>query len=148
MVSMMFFANVNLALIGCATIIVVGYSSLKFTKKLKQLDSQILNTRDIEHKEFSEMYNKNKLTYLFNLQEDNIEITNKLFDKELKLRRKYIFIHHFMSPVSLILEALGIYAILYYALNINLNISLGSIYLVLFYVKQCKSPLTEMFDHC
>lgn len=146
MVIMMFFANVNLALIGCVTIVIVGYSSLKFTKKLKQLDSQILDTRDIEHKEFSEMYNKNKLTYLFGLQEDNINTTNKLFDKELKFRRKYIFIHHFMYPASLILEALGIYAILYYALNINLNISLGSIYLVLFYVKQCRSPLSEMFD--
>ncbi len=146
MVIMMFFANVNLALIGCTTIVIVGYSSLIFTKKLKHLDNKVLDTRDIEHKEFSEMYNKNKLTYLFGLQNDNINATNKLFDKELKFRKRYIFIHHFMYPASLILEALGIYAILYYALNINLNVSLGSIYLVLFYVKQCRSPLSEMFD--
>ena len=106
MVIMMFFANVNLALIGCVTIVIVGYSSLKFTKKLKQLDSNILDTRDIEHREFSEMYNKNKLTYLFGLQQDNINIINKLFDKELKFRKKYIFIHHFMYPASLILEAI------------------------------------------
>ena len=106
MVVMMFLTNVNLAFIGCITIIIVGYSSLKFTKKLKQLDSKILDIRDIEHKEFSEMYNKNKLTYLFELQEDNINEANKLFDKELKLRKKYIFVHHFMYPVSLILEAI------------------------------------------
>lgn len=106
MVGMMFLTNVNLAWIGCATIIIVGYSSLKFTKKLKQIDSKVLDTRDIEHREFSEMYNKNKLTYLFGLQEDNINETNKLFDKELKLRKKYIFVHHFVYPVSLILEAI------------------------------------------
>lgn len=35
---------------------------------------------------------------------------------------------------------------MYYALNINLGISLGDIYLVLFYVKQCRSPLSHIFD--
>ena len=40
----------------------------------------------------------------------------------------------------------GIYAILYYALNINVSISLGSIYLVLYYVKQCRTPINQMFD--
>ncbi len=146
MVIMMFFANINLAFIGCLTIAIVGYSSLSFTRKLKHLDNNVLDVRDLENREFSEMYNKNKLTYLFELQKSNINTTNKLFDKELKFRKKYIFIHHFMYPVSLIIEAIGIYAILYYALNINLSISLGSIYLVLFYVKQCRSPLSQMFD--
>ena len=33
---------------------------------------------------------------------------------------------------------------MYYALNINSAISLGSIYLVLYYIKECKSPLSEI----
>lgn len=146
MVVMMFFADINLAVIGCITVIIVAFSSLKFTKKLKRLDDGILQKRDEENREFSEMYNKNKLTYLYKMQKDNIKTTSKLLDEELKTRRKYIFIHHFMYPVALILESLGIYAILYYALNINTNISLGNIYLVLFYVKECRTPLSQMFD--
>lgn len=146
MLVMMFFANIELGLIGCVTIIITGYASLKFTKKLKSLDDKILQKRDEENREFSEMYNKNKLTYLYKMQNDNIKATSKLLDEELKIRRKYIFVHHFMYPVAIILEALGIYAILYYALNINLNISIGSIYLVLFYVKECRTPLNQLFD--
>lgn len=69
-----------------------------------------------------------------------------LLQDELKLRKKYIFTESFVFPLELLLEAIGIYVILYYALKINTNISLGSIYLVLFYVKQCRSPLTEIFD--
>ncbi|MCI8397325.1 MAG: ABC transporter ATP-binding protein [Clostridia bacterium] len=33
-----------------------------------------------------------------------------------------------------------------YALNINTSIQVGDIYLVLFYIKQCRSPLSEIFD--
>lgn len=93
------------------------------------------------------MYNKSKLTYLFGLQKNNINKTSKLLDEELKYRKKYIFTESFIYPLELVLEAIGIYAILYYALKINIDISLGSIYLVLFYVKQCRSPLSEMFDY-
>ena len=42
------------------------------------------------------------------------------------------------------IQAIGIYAIIYYALNIDVSISLGSIYLVLYYTKECKSPLEEI----
>ncbi len=146
MVLMMFFADINLALIGCIAVIVVAFSSFKFTRKLKFLDNKLLGKRDEENKEFSEMYNKSKLTYLYKMQKQNIRTVNKLFDEELKIRKRYIFVHHFMYPVALILEALGIYAILYYALNIGTNISLGNIYLVLFYLKECRNPLSEMFD--
>lgn len=106
MLIMMFAANVNLALIGLATIVIVAYSSIKFTKKLGEIEDRTLDKRDEENKEFSEMYNKNKLTYLFRLQEDNIRRSNRLFDEELKSRRKYIFVHHFVYPISLILEAI------------------------------------------
>ena len=42
------------------------------------------------------------------------------------------------------IQAIGIYIIIYYALNMNVAISLGSIYLVLYYTKECKSPLEEI----
>lgn len=106
MVVMMFFTNINLAIIGCATVIVVACVCLKFTKKIKTLDNKILEERDKENKEFSEMYNKNKLTYLFGLQKKNVESVNELFDKELNLRKKYIFTENFIIPITLILESI------------------------------------------
>ena len=146
MIIMMFVANVNLALIGAATIFLITIVVFKSTKILGSIDNQILKKRDKENKEFSEMYNKHKLSYLFNLQDTNKETINKLFDSELKLRKKYITIHHFPYWIITIIQSIGIYAIMYYALNINLSISLGSIYLILFYTKQCKSPLEEIFN--
>lgn len=146
MILMMYFANINLAIIGTITICLVAISSFSFTKILKNLDNQLLNKRDKENKEFSEMYNKNKLTYLFKLQENNYKTTSKILDEELKIRKKYIFVHHFMFPVSLFLQAVGIYFILYYSLKLNTTISYGSIYLVIYYIRQCTSPLNELFD--
>lgn len=67
-----------------------------------------------------------------------------LFYSELKTRRRYIFIHHFPYWIIAMIQAIGIYAIMYYALNINVGISLGSIYLVLYYTKECKTPLEEI----
>ena len=49
-----------------------------------------------------------------------------------------------MYWITAIAQALGIYAIMYYALNINVSISVGSIYLVTFYIKECQSPLNEI----
>ena len=106
MIVMMFSANINLAIIGCATIAVIGVSSFKFTKKLKDLDNKVLGKRDEENKEFSEIYNKNKLTYLFQLQKKNTKRTNQLLEEELRYRRKYIFVHTFMYPATLLLEAI------------------------------------------
>ena len=106
MVVMIFIANVDLALIGAASILLVGITSFYFTKKLKKLDNKILDKRDIENREFSEMYNKYKLTYLFNLQEANIKRTNSLFEDELKYRKKYIFLHTISYPAILVLEAI------------------------------------------
>ena len=144
MIIMMFVANINLAVIGAITIGLTSVIVYKFTKVLGRLDNEILKKRDKEHKEFSELYNKNKLTYLFKLQKKNINKVNELFSSELKLRRKYIFIHNFPYWLITMLQAIGIYAIIYYALNFNVAISLGSIYLVLYYTKECKSPLEEI----
>lgn len=144
MLIMMFVANVNLAMIGGITVLIISVIVYKFTKVLGNLDNEILKKRDIEHKEFSELYNKNKLTYLFKLQNKNLSKMNDLFYSELKIRKKYIFTHHFPYWIITMVQALGIYIIIYYALNIHIDISLGSIYLVLYYTKECKTPLEEI----
>lgn len=144
MIVMMFVANINLAIIGGITVLLISIIVYKFTKILGKLDNEILKKRDKEHKEFSELYNKSKLTYLFKLQNKNINKMNDLFYSELKIRKKYIFIHHFPYWIITMIQAIGIYAIIYYALNINVAISLGSIYLVLYYTKECKTPLEEI----
>ncbi len=144
MIVMMFVANINLAIIGGITIFLISVIVYKFTKILGKLDNEILKKRDKEHKEFSELYNKSKLTYLFKLQNKNINKMNDLFYSELKIRKKYIFIHHFPYWIIAMIQAIGIYAIIYYALNINVAISLGSIYLILYYTKECKTPLEEI----
>lgn len=69
MVIMMFFADISLAWIGFATICAIGLSTMKFTNVLGKLNRKILKRRDIENREFSEFYNKSKLTYLYELQE-------------------------------------------------------------------------------
>lgn len=84
------------------------------------------------------------MTYLYQLQEKNIKKSNDLFDEELKPRKKYIFVHSFTYWALILLEALGIYSVLYYALNMDISISIGSIYLILFYIKECRGPLNEI----
>ena len=90
---MMFVANINLAVIGAITICIISLIVYKFTKILGNLDNEILKKRDRENKEFSEIYNKNKLTYLFKLQNKNINKMNDLFYSELKIRKNiYLYI--------------------------------------------------------
>ena len=144
MVIMMYAANINLAIIGSVSIIVIAIIVYKTTKVLGKIDNEILKNRDIQNKEYSEIYNKSKLTYLFKLQNKNIEKMDNLLDKELKNRVKYGVIHHFPYWMITMIQTIGIYAIIYYALNIETAISLGSIYLVLYYVKECKSPIEEI----
>lgn len=146
MVIMMFFADISLAWIGFATICAIGIVTMKFTQILGSLNRKILKRRDIENKEFSEFYHKNKLTYLYQLQKRNIKKSDYLFSEELKVRKKYIFVHSFTYWALTIIEAIGIYSVLYYALNINISISIGSLYLILFYIKECRSPLNEICD--
>ncbi len=144
MVIMMFFANIQLAWIGLATICLIGMSTMKFTNVLGNIRKKFLKKRDLLNREFSEIYNKSKLTYLYQIQEKNIEKTDGLFNQELRFRKRYIFVHHFTYWVLTLLEAVGIYSVLYYALNINLSISVGSVYLILFYIKECRGPLNEI----
>lgn len=145
MIIMMFIANVKLAMIGFATIFLIALVAFETSKLSGKLSNEILKKRDKQNREFSELYNKSKLTYLYKLQKDNIQKTNKLFNEELNVRRKNIFLRHFPYWILDIIQAIGIYVIIYYALNIDISISLGSIYLVLYYIKECKSPLRSIF---
>jgi len=78
MIVMMFVANINLAIIGAITVIIISIIVYKFTKILGNIDNEILKKRDKENKEYSELYNKSKLTYLFKLQNININKMNEL----------------------------------------------------------------------
>ena len=85
MIIMMFVADINVAVIGAFIVVLISSIVYKFTKILGKLDNEILEKRDLEHKEFSELYNKNKLTYLFKLQNKNIYKTGELIiDDDLK----------------------------------------------------------------
>lgn len=61
-------------------------------------------------------------------------------------RYKYITVNSFLWPASVLLQAVGIYVIIYYVLNIETSISLGTVYIFLYYIKQAFTPLKEMFD--
>ena len=115
-------------------------------KKLKQIQKQTVKKRDLQNKEYSETYNKSKLTKFFSLEDKNIDKVNKLLKEELKLRYKHIWIDSLPWPISVLVEAITMYAILYYVLNIDSGISLGTVYIFLYYIRQCFSPLKELFN--
>ena len=136
----MFIINTKLAFIG--TIITIVF----IIKKLKQIQKQTVKKRDLQNKEYSETYNKSKLTKFFSLEDKNIDKVNKLLKEELKLRYKHIWIDSLPWPISVLVEAITMYAILYYVLNIDSGISLGTVYIFLYYIRQCFSPLKELFN--
>ena len=147
MVTFMFLADIHLAVIGCIAMIITATISYLCTHQIAKIHKEILNKRDKENRLYSEMYNKNKLTYLFGLQKNTARKINKTLEEELVYRKRFIFINNFMYPLSVIIQALAIYFILQYTLNMHsFIISLGSIYLVINYIKECRTPLTEIFD--
>ena len=146
MVIFMFLADVKLAIIGCIAMIITAIISYMFIHQTAKANRGILNKRDKENRQYSEMYNKNKLTYLFGLQKNTEKKIHKTLDEEYIYRKKFIFIESFIYPFSITIQALAIYFILQYVFNINSFISLGSIYLVINYIKDCRSPLTEIFE--
>ena len=146
MLIFIFLADIKLAIIGCMAMIIAAVISYIFTHQVAKANKQILNKRDKENRQYSEMYNKNKLTYLFKLQKNTAKKINKTLDEELFYRKKFIFIESFTYPLSTTIQALAIYFILQYTLNINSFISLGSIYLVINYIKDCREPLNEIFE--
>lgn len=146
MVIFMFLADVKLAIIGCIAMIITAIISFMFIHQTAKANRGILNKRDKENRQYSEMYNKNKLTYLFGLQKNTEKKIHKTLDEEYTYRKKFIFIESFIYPLSITIQALAIYFILQYVFNINSFISLGSIYLVINYIKDCRAPLTEIFE--
>lgn len=145
MVIFMFFADKKIAIIGSIAILLNALVSYIFTHKVATCNKKILDKRDNENKQFSEMYNKNKLTFLFGLQKNNESKLCKTLDEELVSRKQYIFYESFIYPLAVTIQALAIYIILIYVFNINITISLGSIYLVINYIQHCRSPLNEIF---
>ncbi len=142
----MFIINTKLAFIGTIITIVFAINESLIIKKLKQIQKQTVKKRDLQNKEYSETYNKSKLTKFFSLEDKNIDKVNKLLKEELKLRYKHIWIDSLPWPISVLVEAITMYAILYYVLNINSEISLGTVYIFLYYIRQCFSPLKELFN--
>lgn len=142
----MFIINTKLAFIGTIITIVFAINQYLIIKKLKQIQKQTVKKRDLQNKEYSETYNKSKLTKFFSLEDKNIDKVNKLLKEELKLRYKHIWIDSLPWPISVLVEAITMYAILYYVLNIDSGISLGTVYIFLYYIRQCFSPLKELFN--
>ncbi len=145
MVIFMFVVDVKLALIGSVAIILTMFISCFFTNQVAKANQMILNKRDKENKQFSEMYNKHKLTYLFGLQNKNIETIHTTMDEEYGYRKKYIWMESFIYPLVITVQALTIWGILKYALHSQIMIPLGSIYLVINYIQKCRVPLNEIF---
>lgn len=145
MVIFMFFADIKLAIIGSIAILLNAVVSYIFTHKVAICNKIILDKRDNENRQFSEMYNKNKLTFLFGLQKKNENKICKTLDEELIYRKKYIFDESFIYPLAVTIQAIAIYLILVYVFNINIGVSLGSIYLVINYIQNCRTPLNEIF---
>ena len=142
----MFIINTKLAFIGTIITIVFAINESLIIKKLKQIQKQTVKKRDLQNKEYSETYNKSKLTKFFSLEDKNIDKVNKLLKEELKLRYKHIWIDSLPWPISVLVEAITMYAILYYVLNIDSGISLGTVYIFLYYIRQWFSPLKELFN--
>lgn len=145
MVIFMFFADIKLAIIGSVAILLNAMVSYIFTHQVANCNKIILDKRDKENKQFSEMYNKNKLTFLYGLQKKNKDKIWQTLDEELVYRKKWIFDESFIYPLAITIQAIAIYLILIYVFHINNTISLGSIYLVINYIQNCRTPLNEIF---
>lgn len=145
MVAFMFFADTKVAIIGSTAILLNAVVSYIFTNQVAKANKGILSKRDKANRQYSEMYNKSKLTYLFSLQNRNKTSIYKTLDEELTYRKRVIFVESFIYPLAITIQAIAIYIILIYVFNINMTVSLGSIYLVINYIQNCRSPLNEIF---
>lgn len=142
----MFVINIKLAFVGTIITIIFAVSQFFIIRKLKNIQKETVKKRDLQSKEYSETYNKSKLIKFFTLEDKNINKVNNLLMEELKLRYKHIFTDSFPWPISVLIEATAIYAVLYYVLNIESGISLGTVYIFLYYIRQCFSPVKELFN--
>ena len=146
MIIAMILIDIRLSIIGIGSILILSIYSFFIIRKLQKLQKITTLKRDLENQQYSESYNKSKLTKFFSLEEKNVKKVNKLLDEELENRYKYININSFLWPITVFIESVGIYAIIYYVLNIEITISLGTVYIFLYYIKQCFTPIKEIFD--
>ncbi len=138
--------DINLAIISAVIMGLMGIVSYLFIKNLNILDDKILEKRDKQTKAYSELHNNNKVLYLFNTLDRNQNNIKKIYNKELDIVKKYIFIKNFSTWTLRLINTIGIFAILYYSLNINLTISIGSIYLVIYYLRDSQSYIKDIFN--
>lgn len=145
MVVFMFFSDVRIAIIGCIAILLNAIVSYLCTKRVAKANKKVLDKRDKENRQYSEMYNKNKLTYLFSLGDKTKKSICRTLDEELIYRKKLIFAEGLVYPLAITIQAVAIYVILNYVFKVNMSISLGNIYLVINYIQKCRTPLNEIF---
>lgn len=69
MIIVMFILDIKLAFIGTGIILLIGLYSYILVIKLKKIDRVTLDKRDLENRQYSEDYNKSKLTKFFSLEE-------------------------------------------------------------------------------
>lgn len=69
-----------------------------------------------------------------------------ILNSELSYRKKYIIVDSFPYTTTNVIEAIAIFIILYYALMFNQNVDLGSIYLVIYYIKHSRTPFNAIFN--
>ena len=79
----MIIIDIKLSIIGITCIFIIGLYSFFIVKKLKKLQKITTIKRDLENQQYSENYNKSKLTRFFSLEKKNISKVNKLLDEEL-----------------------------------------------------------------
>ena len=146
MIIAMFIIDYKLAFVAMLTIITISILSFFIIRNAQKAQKEVKLARDFQGREYSEGYNKSKLTKLFGLEEKNINKLNQHLNKELKGEYKEIFWNSFTYPSGVFFEAVGIYAILYYVINIDISISVGTLYIFLYYIQKCYDPLKKIFE--
>ncbi len=144
-VIMMLQTDIRLSSIAIFSLVIMLITIIFFVNKLKNINNAILDKRDNLNKEYAEMYDTNKLTYMFSLQKKNVKKSTDILDKEMKLRKKYIDVDTFPVTTTNLIEGIAIFVILYVSLTSN-NIDLGNIYLIIYYIKHCRSPFNAIFN--
>ena len=142
MIVVMLGIDVTLGILGIGIMIVLGVISFFFVKKLNVCNNNILKQTDQINLQYSEFYNSHKLNYIFDLENRNAEKQEALYNKKLAFREKYIFINTFFRPVVTLVEAMAIFLIVHFSLN--LDISLGTIYIFAYYIQECFKPLRQI----
>lgn len=142
MIVVMLGINITLGILGIGIMIALATISFLFVKQLNRCNNNILKQTDQINLQYSEFYNSHKLNYIFDLGKKNVQKQEGLYNKKLAFREKYIFINTFFRPTVTLVEAIAIFMIVHFSLN--LTISLGTIYIFAYYIQECFKPLREI----